>query len=581
MPSFWKKQKKGNRISRFVADLQTPSKHGGSLVVETGFPTSLIDLFHKNRDKLKKPKSKKSKSKTLITISEDEIDDHRPPSISLVSYPHASNELDVGRYRNFEEINVSHNDENHDNFVGEIVHENHDDVESCRIEKNDPCKNENHVSFLNEDHGSCEIVNDEEKIEVGKDLGLNYMGLLLISIGVLGFFVALYLKRWFLASITLGFVVLVSLECVGRWGLGLFKGCECDNVVWRTILKGALVVIVAFYTKWFVVGITIGASLLLLLEYVGNSIFGFLKPCQDARSKFRGVLPHWGGSKQGEEIRAKRDRMGFDSSKREVPNELSDDHDLGGENGTMLSREIDPKCENDLNSKRGFEGTFDEDGIVNFSKAKIEQGSKARSLANLLKEEKQNKLIHELLALESSSSKPLRSLDFRDSIRSRSIDLKEEVIEGCKIVGVNSKIKKNNKFWKKLLSKKNGKEKHKTGSEHCANVLDNVDVELEISNQDRLTRSISEPILTLTPSSFSNEENDGGIDKFEAANACITEMLQLENKTIGSSRIVEERIRNSKCLTAFVIPLTGLIGGRMLAVVVTVICCLVFKIVRT
>ena len=425
-------------------------------------------------------------------------------------------------------------------------------------------------------------MNDEEKIEVGKDLGLNYMGLLLISIGVLGFFVTLYVKRWFLAFITLGFVVLVLLEYVGRLGLGLFKGCECDNVVWRTILKGALVVIVAFYTKWFVVGITIGASLLLLLEYVGNSFFGFFKPCQDAKLKFRGVLPHWGGSKQGEEIGARRGKVGFDSSKREreVPSELSDDHDLGGENGTMLRREIEPKCENDLNSKRGFEGTFDGDVVVNFSKAKIEQGSKASSLANLLEEEKPNKPIHELLALESSSSKPPRSLDFRDSIRSRSIDLQEEGIEGCKIVGVNSKIKKNKKFWKKLLSKKNGQEKHKPGLEHCANVLDNADVEHEISHQDRLTRSISEPILTLTPSSFSNDENDGGIDEFEAANTCITEMLQLENKTIGSSRIVKERIRNSKYLTAFVIPLTGLIGGRMLAVVVTVICCLVFKIVR-
>ncbi|KAJ7969164.1 Ethylene-responsive nuclear / ethylene-regulated nuclear protein (ERT2)-like protein [Quillaja saponaria] len=59
MPLPWKK-KKGTRISQIVADLQSP-KRGGSLVVETGFPTSLIDLVVKNRDrfKVKKPKTKK------------------------------------------------------------------------------------------------------------------------------------------------------------------------------------------------------------------------------------------------------------------------------------------------------------------------------------------------------------------------------------------------------------------------------------------------------------------------------------------------------------------------------------------
>lgn len=61
MPLPWKKTKV-TRISRIVADLQSP-KRGGSLVVETGFPTSLIDLFVKNRDRLKKPSIKKKKKK--------------------------------------------------------------------------------------------------------------------------------------------------------------------------------------------------------------------------------------------------------------------------------------------------------------------------------------------------------------------------------------------------------------------------------------------------------------------------------------------------------------------------------------
>ncbi|CAF2070154.1 hypothetical protein HID58_041250 [Brassica napus] len=59
MPLPWKKSKSG-RISKFVSDLQQSPKRGGSLVVETGFPTSLIHLFFKNRDRLKKSSSKRN-----------------------------------------------------------------------------------------------------------------------------------------------------------------------------------------------------------------------------------------------------------------------------------------------------------------------------------------------------------------------------------------------------------------------------------------------------------------------------------------------------------------------------------------
>ncbi|KAI9126944.1 hypothetical protein K1719_002540 [Acacia pycnantha] len=57
MPLPWKKNRI-TRISQIVADLQSP-KHGGSLVVETGFPTSLIDLIVKNRSRFQKRNSKK------------------------------------------------------------------------------------------------------------------------------------------------------------------------------------------------------------------------------------------------------------------------------------------------------------------------------------------------------------------------------------------------------------------------------------------------------------------------------------------------------------------------------------------
>ncbi|KAL3729713.1 hypothetical protein ACJRO7_026795 [Eucalyptus globulus] len=59
MPLPWKKSRV-TRISRLVADLQSSPRRGGSLVVETDFPTSLIDLFVKNRDRLRKPSRRKA-----------------------------------------------------------------------------------------------------------------------------------------------------------------------------------------------------------------------------------------------------------------------------------------------------------------------------------------------------------------------------------------------------------------------------------------------------------------------------------------------------------------------------------------
>ncbi|XP_076942566.1 uncharacterized protein LOC143612473 [Bidens hawaiensis] len=59
MPFTWKKNTRRNRFSQLVADhLQSP-KRGGSLVVETGFPTSIIDLYVRNRGRFRKSSVKK------------------------------------------------------------------------------------------------------------------------------------------------------------------------------------------------------------------------------------------------------------------------------------------------------------------------------------------------------------------------------------------------------------------------------------------------------------------------------------------------------------------------------------------
>ncbi|KAF9667158.1 hypothetical protein SADUNF_Sadunf16G0304000 [Salix dunnii] len=90
MPLPWKKTRV-SRFSRLVADLQSP-KRGNSLVVETGFPTSLIDLFHKNRERLRKPtaKKKKRRQQQLQEVEEElVISDPIPLSIprDLVDLP--------------------------------------------------------------------------------------------------------------------------------------------------------------------------------------------------------------------------------------------------------------------------------------------------------------------------------------------------------------------------------------------------------------------------------------------------------------------------------------------------------------
>ncbi|KAF5189545.1 ethylene-responsive nuclear protein / ethylene-regulated nuclear protein (ERT2) [Thalictrum thalictroides] len=90
----WKKKSspKITRVSRFVNSIRESSnKRGESLVVQTGFPTSLIDLIVKNRDCLNKSSSKKIKtrfSKELYSKEEEEIDKSIPnhPSTPLAPF---------------------------------------------------------------------------------------------------------------------------------------------------------------------------------------------------------------------------------------------------------------------------------------------------------------------------------------------------------------------------------------------------------------------------------------------------------------------------------------------------------------
>ncbi|KAL3616819.1 hypothetical protein CASFOL_039213 [Castilleja foliolosa] len=72
MPLQWKKAMMNTRVSQLVKDhLHRSQKRrdGSSLFVETGFPTSLVDLFIKNREKLKKPSKKKHQNPNPVVIT--------------------------------------------------------------------------------------------------------------------------------------------------------------------------------------------------------------------------------------------------------------------------------------------------------------------------------------------------------------------------------------------------------------------------------------------------------------------------------------------------------------------------------
>lgn len=94
MPFPWKKKNRVTRISQIVADLQSP-KRGRSLFVETGFPTSLIDLFVKNRNRFKKSRFKKPVHSENIDPSPSSSPPPPPPS-SPVTSPSPIHEVSSG-----------------------------------------------------------------------------------------------------------------------------------------------------------------------------------------------------------------------------------------------------------------------------------------------------------------------------------------------------------------------------------------------------------------------------------------------------------------------------------------------------
>ncbi|KAG6755630.1 hypothetical protein POTOM_041463 [Populus tomentosa] len=198
MPFPWKKDKV-SRFSRIVADLQSP-KRGNSLVVETGFPTSLVDLFVKNRERLKKPTGKKKKRQQQLQEVEEELVISDPifvsSSIELVDSPGPIQNLE-----NMESFDVC-------DLVSQLLPVVEDVADGDDVEDVDDVK-----------------VTDK-KCWNEKEKRLLFVVLKMFLVVVLG----LSTKK-LVVGITMSAFVLIFLEYVGKHVLCFLKPCLNEEIV--------------------------------------------------------------------------------------------------------------------------------------------------------------------------------------------------------------------------------------------------------------------------------------------------------------------------------------------------------------
>jgi len=532
----WKKQK-GNKISRLVSDLQTTPKRGGSLVVETGFPTSIADLFVKNHDKLRKSSKKKHRSK------------QPPPS------PSTPTPLTPSLYDHPSPVSES-------SFSPSRL-----DVPSCSIDE----RTDEFVAHkINSDLHVEEIVAGKNpRVESNRD-HCNYD---------------------------------YEIDEQGEyWRVPNSKRAVC-----LLILKGALVVAVGVYTRSFVLGISIGALLFCILEYLGNSILWCFRPCEDVRRKLQGFSPCLGASKLS--------RVGDMGNGKKPQDRLSSGafnigikRAKGGENGVVSTWSMKQKAEivvppkrvielgvrNEHVSRRGIEL---EDGHSAASKDEMEQGNVACTLNSRnsynLEEELQNKAICEIEAFDPSSCEsncpsplPCELQGFKGAMENG-----VEASEGPELTSYHGKAKKGKKFWGKFVPKqsKKKKSKHHKGKHQASegpdlprDGIEEISHESEEGNEQEDEQEMPVRVaasLSLSLQSMDEQEREG-VGHISVANHNNTEMLDVSARTTKSSRMIKRKKKSLKCFGMLGIALAGLTGGRVFALVLTVICCLISKIVR-
>ncbi|KAJ9163193.1 hypothetical protein P3X46_022891 [Hevea brasiliensis] len=478
MPLPWKKAKV-SRISRIVADLQPPKPN--SLVVETGFPTSLVDLFVKNRDRFKKPIKKKKKQQQQQQQQRQQQHNQPREVEELV----ISDTIPLANTRELsvEPVNINKKRQSPENLEGQG-------------------KNVNR----------CEVL-------VGEDRNLDY------NQGV---------KEC-------GDVDDANLGSNGKDKRFLFL-----------VLKMFVVVILALSTTRLAIGITMSTSLLIFLEYYGKHLLCLLKTCllvllllnRRVVSLFRLKKDLWVSKKAS--INAEKDGSASDYCD--------------------LAENLEPnppvKEIHVVEPTPNMVGRDEANGRI------------------------ENPTIYDLLNYDKSWDNVDEALEAKNDERGALICGKERS-QSCKI---------RRKFIKKLVPKKllsvkkgkKGKKEADFSSEvsSCSWREDKLCRGEDTGEQSDLDRQDLSCKGKLTLLQLMEEEKEkerfrtGGKEEFEHTSSISSQALQTKPEMIVvEERVDTERGGSSGYLVLFLIVLAGLVGGRMLALVITVGSCSMLKLV--
>ncbi|GAB4840670.1 hypothetical protein Ancab_021437 [Ancistrocladus abbreviatus] len=467
MPSLWKKAK-GNRISRLVSDFRSPEKRGSSLVVETGFPTSLVDLFVKNRDRLRKP-SKKKRSKLFI--------DPPPPVIYPLSFPSSPPTT-------FPVLSPCSSVEPEDSI-------------SRRIEPR--CS----IDVQKEEIGAPEV-------DLSPDSGENDGDQEIMVVP------------------------------------------NSHKRVLASVLKAAFIVILALCTKKLVLGITMAAFVLLLIECVGYRVIGLLKPCKHARERWKSSF-----------FTVNFERKDENGVSKVVVGQEHNQCDI-----------VSGSCH--FGQKKVSSYPIDDEIQVVDPNLNLVGG------------------LDEVIPLQAGidrrcSCERLRFVEME--VKRLVVEEEERRGEVCRIgseVGRNGREKKGNNFWKKLVSKKLhcGKKKKNRNRKLCDSVSGNMptwedeegegeeeyeEEEYELEEQEVIDNegSPSPPLK-----GEREQELIEKIEQFDVVNGGDKEARKFSER-------LKRRNGSLKYLFMVMIVLAGLVKGRIVAFVLTVICCLAYKMVRS
>ncbi|XP_074290778.1 uncharacterized protein LOC141617480 isoform X1 [Silene latifolia] len=319
-------------------------------------------------------------------------------------------------------------------------------------------------------------------------------------------------------------------------------------------LARTFIVVVSLYTKRTILGVSIGAFVLFLLEIVKKVIKP--KHGQDVPNVEQNEIQKEESGKENVDV---------------ILNEGVDmylDKDVQ-ENGVLTNGTETEDGGNEANVK---------DGTTRCLKVKIiKQGDSDSELVKNGSDEEKiwNEIVSEIDSLDKSYSIwPRQNQPFDDGTPIGSgeqlgkTEMMSNIDECSNMFDQIDKVKKRRKFWKKLVPKhirkskknKHGKEAHDS-SVHC---LDDSTTEMEDNEMDEKEETFS---------ISSNDDNKDEEDEcFNIVNNSYAETLQVKDDN--------KCYFGMKGMIVLVIPLVGLIGGRFLAFVLTIVACVMHSMLR-